>query len=249
MRPLDRLLMLVSAVAALVPGCTQKTVDHRPIEHLIDLDEPGMDLVREWLSDASNPVVVLDGSRHAGERSLLALQISSRSPMGGLALETGGLLVDGGWVRVLGSGNARLPRAIDAWNALDDDGGHRSRGMMLVGDDAVAGFFAVNGGAIDGPLGHVYYFAPDTLAWSDIAESYSAWLHWLFHGDLEDFYQGLRWPGWREEIESLGGDRAYSVYPFLWAEGPAIGERSRRDIPIDELWGLNTVEFPKQLGR
>jgi len=208
-----------------------------------------MAVVREWLASASNPIELLDVSRAAGDRSLLWLQVTTRSPMGALAHETGGVLVDDGWVRVLGSGHERLPRAIDTWNVLDAGRAPRAPGMLLVGDDAVGGFFAVNGGAIGDQLGHVFYFAPDELAWTPVTESYSEWLCWLMSGDLERFYDGLRWPGWRDDVARLGGDRAFSVCPPLWAEGPAIGERSREPVPIDELWMLHTVEFPKQLSR
>ena len=40
---------------------------------------------------AKNPVEELKVERSAGERALLALQVTSRSPMGAIALETGGL--------------------------------------------------------------------------------------------------------------------------------------------------------------
>jgi hypothetical protein len=223
-------------------------VDHRTIEELVDLEEPGMELIREWITEATNSVTVLDCDHESGRRSLLALQVTSRSPMGALALETGGLLVDGGWVRVYGSGHSRLARAIDSWNRLGAGEEPRAQGVLFVGDDAVGGFFAINGGGIEGELGHVFYFGPDSLAWTEVADSYSAWLCSLFTGDLDAFYQGERWAGWRDDVGRLAGDRGFSVYPPLWASGPAIGERSRRAVPVDELWNLHFVEYPKQIG-
>lgn len=90
----------------------------RPLEDLINTEEPGIALVREWLTEASNPVEVLDCEAGAGDETLLALQVTTRSPMGALAHDTGGLLVDHGWVRVLGAGCPRLPRSIAAWKAV-----------------------------------------------------------------------------------------------------------------------------------
>lgn len=208
-----------------------------------------MDLIRQWITKATNPVIVLEGDPEAGRRSLLALQVTSRSPMGALALETGGLLIDGGWIRVYGSGHARLPRALDTWNRLGADEMRRCPETLLVGNDAVGGFFAVNGGGIAGPPGHVFYFSPGSLAWAEVADSYSAWLWSLFTGDLAAFYEKERWDGWREDVGKLAGDRGFSIYPPLWTAGPAIGERSRKDVPIEELWGLNFVDYPKQQRR
>jgi hypothetical protein len=49
-----------------------------------------------------------------GRRTLEWLQVSTRSPLGAIALHTGGLLVDHGWLRVLGGSFAwfREPRTI-----------------------------------------------------------------------------------------------------------------------------------------
>jgi len=155
----------------------------KTLSELINLDESGLVLIREWAAEAKNPVEVLTCDRPDGERALLALQVTTRSPMGALAYETGGLLVDHGWVRVLGAGCPRLPRGIDTWNGLAG-GTRKIEGALLVADDAVGGFFALNGDGLPGPAGHVFYHAPDRLAWEDTAKGYSDWLNWLFLGDL-----------------------------------------------------------------
>jgi len=67
---------------------------------------------------------------------------------------------------------------------------------------------------------------------------YSDFLRWALQGDLEKFYEGLRWQEWQAEVSKLGGDQAFSIYPFLWAKGPPIGERSRTAVPMAELFGL-----------
>ncbi|MDD9944202.1 MAG: DUF2625 family protein [Myxococcales bacterium] len=219
----------------------------RPLEDLINTEEPGIALVREWLTEASNPVEVLDCEAGAGDETLLALQVTTRSPMGALAHDTGGLLVDHGWVRVLGAGCPRLPRSIAAWNGLGDDAEPRLSGAIAIGDDVVGGFYALNGGNLPGEPGNVSYFAPDSLEWEDLEMSYSQWLHWLFTGDLARFYENTRWPNWESEVAKLGGSQGFTIYPFLWAEGPPVGERTRGAAPIEELWHLHVIEFPRQL--
>jgi hypothetical protein len=212
----------------------------RTLDQLINHDEPGIALVKQWIGSATNAAELLAVDRQDGERALLALQVTSRSPMGALALESGGLLIDHGWVRVLGGGSSRLPRAIDQWNGIAAPGRPSTRlpGTILVGDDVLGGFFALNGGGIANELGHVFYHAPDSFDWEHMAPSYSDWLMAMMTIDLAKFYKGQRWPGWETDVATLPGDRAFNVYPFLFAEGPEIAERSRRAVPVDELWRL-----------
>jgi hypothetical protein len=220
----------------------------RTVAELVDRREPGLALVREWLRAASNPVELLPCEAAAGERSLLALQVTTRSPLGALAYETAGLLVDRGWLRLLGAGGPRLPRGLAEWNRLGKPE-PRMPGALLIGDDAVGGFFALNGGGLPGTTGHVFYLAPDTLDWEDLAVGYSEWVRWACAGDLEKFYAKTRWPEWAADAAALPGDRAFSIFPFLWLQGPPIAERSRRPIPVAELWQLHAVELPGQLTR
>jgi hypothetical protein len=218
----------------------------RPLSELVNVEEPGIQLVREWTTKATNPVEILPGDRADGERNLLALQVTTRSPMGAIAYETGGILVDFGWLRILGAGSPRLPRSLADWNGLEADT-RRLPGAVLIGDDALGGFFAANGGALPGPAGNVFYFAPDSLRWADIGLGYSQWVYWACVGKLELFYKNFRWQGWEKDVAHLRGDQGISVYPFLWANAEPIADRQRRPAPIEELWRLHTQEMPKQL--
>lgn len=219
----------------------------RSLEELIAVDDPALPELERWLASATNEVERLAVDRADGERTLVALQVTARSPMGALALHTGGLRIDGGWLRVLGGGGA-LRRDLASWNRLDA-AEPRLPGAMLVADDAVGGFFAINGGALPGAPGNIVYLAPDTLSWEDMQRGYSDWLHWALHGDLARYYESMRWPGWRDEIATLAGDVGVSVYPPLWAAGEPVAQRSRSAVPIEELWSLHAIEFPRQLSR
>lgn len=66
-----------------------------------------------------------------------------------LAHETGGLLVDHGWLRLFGSGHERLRRALGAWN---ETLGIPMSDFFLVAGDAVGGAFAMNGTALGSGL-------------------------------------------------------------------------------------------------
>src|SRR5262249_6162259 len=88
----------------------------RILEELLDTNDPAWPLVQSWVREATNAVEVLPPSDPARGEALVATQVTTRSPMGAVIYETGGLLVDHGWLRLLGSGHPRLPRSLPAWN-------------------------------------------------------------------------------------------------------------------------------------
>lgn len=204
----------------------------RTLEELVDLDDPAMPAVRRWFDEAQRPYEVLPPSERRGDL-LVALQVTTRSTMGAIAFETGGILIDHGWLRLLGSGHAKLPRDLVNWNA------DRSSGYLLVADDAVGGFFAVNGGALGGDLGSVYYWAPDTLEWEPLGLGYTDFLCWVLSERLDTFYQGLRWTGWEADLQQLAVDQCFSFYPFLWTKEGSVESSSRKAIPVAEQFSLN----------
>ncbi|HLX39691.1 MAG TPA: DUF2625 family protein [Ktedonobacteraceae bacterium] len=192
--------------------------------------------VQQWLQKAKNTVEILAGNREQGEAVFQHLRVSPRSLMGTLALETGGILVDHGWLRFLGSGNERMKENLLSWNAIQD--GYGIQQAFIVAHDVVGGFFAMNGGAFPGEKGNIFYMAPDTLAWQNLGGSYSQTFSWALTGNLDQFYGTMRWPGWQEEVGKTNGDQGLSIIPFLWTgtKEPPVAERSRRAIPLQELW-------------
>ena len=49
----------------------------------------------------------------------------------------------------------------------------------------------------------------------------------------------MRWPGWERDAARLSGDQGIAIYPFLWAKGEPVAGRSRRTVPMRELWALH----------
>ena len=207
----------------------------RTLKELVDLNEPAMPLVRQWLAKSSKPVEVLQPSERSSD-VLFSLQVTTRSPMGAITHETGGILIDHGWLRLLGSGHPKLPRNIVDWNA------GRSSGYLLVADDAIGGFFAINGGALGPDQGSMHYWAPDTLNWESLGLGYTDFLCWALSDRLNVFYESLRWPGWEVDTQQLGGDQCFNFYPFLWSEQGSVKSSSRKAINVAEQFTFN-VEF------
>jgi hypothetical protein len=222
----------------------------RPLHELLEVDEPAWPAVQSWIRKANNPVEVLPADESQRNQALLEAQVTTRSPMGAIVYHTGGLLIDSGWLRLLGSGHPKLPRAMPAWNRRRStrlDG--TSLGFWLIGDDVVGGFFALDGGAFGSGKGEVYYFAPDTLRWEPInGLHYSQFLIWSFSPDLAKFYESTRWDGWESEVTALNGDQALSIYPFLFTkEGKNIANCSRQPCPVREIFSLNVLELPNRI--
>ena len=111
-------------------------------------------------------------------------------------------------------------------------------GALLVADDVIGGFFAINGGAFEGERGNVFYRAPDTLEWEDLERGFTDFVDWAFTGDLELFYSDARCRSWRADVRDMSGDQAFSIWPPLAVAGPTIDDRSRKVVPVEESWEL-----------
>ncbi len=215
----------------------------RSYNELISDDSAWPDL--EVAARKSGRVTVLEPHAEAARTCLEKLQVTTQSTLGAVAHETGGLLVDHGWLRLFGSGHERLRRAVGRWN---ETVGVPLTDYLLVADDVVGGAFAMNGSALGTAAGNIFYFAPDALAWEDMGVGYSAFVQWAFEDDLSSFYGGLRWPDWKAAIEQIGGDQALSLAPPPWtSEGKDVSKASRRAISARELWDLQQA-FARQLG-
>jgi hypothetical protein len=171
---------------------------------------------RDWVADAERTVEVLEPLR--GEATLAALQVDAASTLGSIARETGGILVDEGWLRLLGGGSERLPSLAEWAGLLDEPLVEPVDRGLCVAADAVGGFFVLLA-----QTNRVHSFLPDTLEWQDTGLGYSEFVHWTLSGDLDAFYGELR----GRDRPALAADEALSIH-----EAPGTTR------PIVELWAL-----------
>ena len=194
--------------------------------------------VQAWRAASTRSVDILDCSRADAEATLHATQVTTRSPMGAVAFHSGGIVVDGGWLRFLGAGSPRIGGGLREWN--ESLGGPRLEppvgAALLVAYDAIGGWFAINAGRWPERPGGVHYMAPDATGWQPLDMGYSGLLRWALAGDLDEFYETQRWPTWQSEVASLGPDQAIHIYPPLGFEATPVADRSRRAVPATELW-------------
>lgn len=218
------------------------------VEELIKTDL-GWILVYGWIAQAKNKVEMLPVDTAKAKDALYKTQVTTNSPMGGLIHKTGGLLIDNGWIRILGSGNTKLNRSLPDWNkgkSFNDFG--EAPSFLLIADDAIGGFFLLNGGGLGEDLGKVYYFSPDNLEFEPLDITYTEFLQFCFNNDLSEFYDGMRWTNWREDVAALNGNEVFSFFPFLWTtEGSDINKCERKPVPVQEQYKLN-LDMRKQIG-
>jgi hypothetical protein len=218
------------------------------MEELINTTDPAWPIVQKWIDSAKNKVEILELDPAKGREALYNAQISTYSTLGSVIYNTGGILVDKGWIRILGSGSARLSRSVADWNkgkSISAFGDKPS--FLLVADDAVGGFFAINYGAFGSDLKNIYYLAPNSLNWEPLGFGYGEFILFCFESDLNKFYKGLRWSTWNQFIANLDGNKSYTFRPYLFtAEGTDIEKCTRKLISTEELYNFN-IEKQKEL--
>lgn len=235
------LLTLVIISLSLVTSAQNKM---QSLDELINKTDPAWPLVKKWLDSAKNKVEVLEPDSATAKNALFNTQVSTYSTLGAVIYNTGGIMIDNGWLRILGSGSKRLSRSVPEWNkgkTIKEFGDKPA--YLLVADDAVGGFFAINYGAFGTDLKNVYYLAPNSLKWESLGAGYSEFILFCFDSDLSKFYEGLRWSTWNQFIANLDGNKSYSFRPYLWSdEGKDIEKCTRKLVPTEDLFQFNLVK-------
>lgn len=239
--------------------CCCKNVGMRELGELVDVEEPAWPMVLEQITASPTPVEVLPVDASRAGRCLVQLQVTVRSCLGAVVFYTGGLSVDGGWLRVFGGSQSRGAAGLPSLSQVNRfpsvvEPEWRPAGGLVLAHDVLGGVFALNGldpaaAGRPGQPGEMVYFAPDRLGWEALGFGHGAWVAWLLSERLDQFYEDLRWPGWQEEVAALGGSEGISVYPFLWtaeAQRDLIAT-SRRAVPMAELLGV-CGDLCRQLG-
>jgi hypothetical protein len=241
--------LFIATILTLTTLTTTAQNKMQPVEELINKTDPGWTLVKDWIKSAKNKVEILPVDTTRAKDALYKIQVTTRSPMGAVVYMTGGLLIDNGWIRILGSGSEKLNRTLPDWNrgkSFKEFGDAPT--FLLIADDAIGGFYLLNGGGLGKDLGKIYYFSPDDLEYEPLDITYTEFLQFCFDGDLDKFYEGKRWTTWRNEVSQLDGDKVFNFYPFLWTkEGKDINKISRNVVPVEEQYSFNS-NMRKQLG-
>ena len=208
----------------------------RSAPELSDVEDPAWPEIKQAVARAAVPVRVLPVSRSQGSDVLFRLQVSAASALGAMALNCGALVLDHGWLRLLGGGADALPDLAEANGLGDPANGRSAPPWLVVAFDVLGGQFAVDGGGLGIGDREVCYRGPDTLRWVGLGTGHSDFVSAALSGALTDFYGSLRWPGWEQEVAEVGLGDGLSLYPPPFsAEGADIAAVSRRPVPFGEL--------------
>jgi hypothetical protein len=154
----------------------------KSLEELVNTEDPFFNIMNKWVLESKNEVVILSPSSNRTQ-ILQDVQVTTHSIPGSLIYHTGGILIDHGWIRILGSGNEAFPRDVHSWNSESN-----GSGLYLIADDVAGGIYAINGGEFSGEMNAIYYWAPDSMEWEDLELKFSDFFAWLLSGDLDRFY-------------------------------------------------------------
>ncbi|GAA4530733.1 DUF2625 family protein [Amycolatopsis samaneae] len=230
----------------------------RDITELVDVPHPSWPVLIDAFAGSFTAHTVLPPDPERCRATLHQLQVTARSPLGAITLNSGGILVHDGWLRIYGGsggGPAGLPgmAEVNGFPATVEPGWQPSEGLIIA-HDVLGGVFVLNGMEPErhgrpGPPGGVVYFSPASLSWEDLEMGHSQWLTWLLDGGSAEHYSELLWPSWRAEVAGLGPRDGITVYPFLWSQEAQedLAATTRKPAPLSQILDLH-AGFCEQLG-
>ncbi len=189
-----------------------RKINMKTLEELNDKQKSAWTIMQDWFKQANNHYEILPRDVENAGAELVGMQLPTSTPLGAVIYETGGILVDHGWLRILGSGNEKLPRGLFEWNfgKTFEQSGEKPF-HLLIADDAIGGYFAVNGGGLGEKVGLVHYFHPKKQKWESIGLNYSQFIGWALTADIASFYHSLRSENWQAEIADLNGNQVINL--------------------------------------
>ena len=208
------------------------------------LGDPAWPLIEGWSAEATNPHRLLPAEDAAGIATLDSLEgLTEWSALGALARRCAALVVDD-WLVVLGAGGQGYP----GLREFNEPGPDALDGALLVAVDVMGGGFAVNGGRLGcGEAGEVCYLGPDTLEWMECGLGHAAFVQWALSGNTDQFYEDLRWSGWRSDVRALAPGQGIFSFPPPWSAEGRGSDVDRKPVPLLEAWGV-VLSTARQIG-
>jgi hypothetical protein len=237
----------------------------RDIAELVDVPDPAWPWLTADLDCSFAHYTVLPPDPETCRATLQQLQVTARSPLGAITLNTGGILIYDGWLRIYGGsggGPAGLPSMAEVNGfpaAVDPD--WRPTAGLIIGHDVLGGVFTLNGinpeqHGRPGTPGSVTYFSPQTLAWEDLEMGHTKWLRWIMQ-DAASHYHDLLWPTWRAEAAALSLRDGISVFPCLWSQEAQqdMAATTRSAVALEQILDMHAgsctaldLDDPGELG-
>jgi len=221
------------------PLCGQKLPPRRREDPTVDHNRGMVDTRGDAWSElsrliATSPLNVMVCPPHDASATAATLGLGTGSFLGAFARNTSGVIVDDGWLRLLGGSSSA-----DGLPGLDQASA-ATTGLLVIAIDVLGGVFALDGGALGTGNGSVHHFSVDSLSWEDLELGHAAFVTRMLAGATTSFYESLRWPGWQADIATLQPRQGLSLYPYPFtAEGKDVSSASKRAVPMAELLAVH----------
>ncbi|BBY46708.1 hypothetical protein MARA_01380 (plasmid) [Mycolicibacterium arabiense] len=223
----------------------------RDVVELVGVLDPAWPWLVADLDSSFADYAILPPEPQSCEAALHQLQVTARSPLGAVVLNTAGVLVHGGWLRMYGGsggGSTGMP-SIGEVNGFPADPvpGWQPAAGLIIAHDVLGGVFALNGAhpqqhGRPGVPGSVVHFSAATLTWEDLDMGHTEWLSWVVE-DATSHYRDLLWPTWRAECAALGLREGISVYPSPWSDEAQqdMAATTRGAVPLEQILDMHAA--------
>jgi hypothetical protein len=239
MRLVKAIAVILFLSAAYSPAHAQSKLKMLP--DLVSTGNANWERILMIAGKAKNKVEILPRDSAKASVALIRSQLSTNTLLGSVIYNCGGIIVDEGWVRILGSGCGRLQRSVPDWNAGKIEAMRNEEAFfLLIADDVLGGLFAIKASSVEEleSIGTVFYYGPNSLTWQSTGLSYSSFLIYCFNGDLHDFYDDFRWKGWQEDVKNIDCNSVISCYPMLWTREGLQLKANRKLLAIQSQWNM-----------
>lgn len=193
--------------------------------------------ILQVFSTSKSNIIQVPGENAIGENTVKMLGLNEKTALATIIYNVAGITIDN-CIRILGQGNSEIV-SIAEINKIENGIPTKIKGLLIVATDIFGGMYAMNTEEIDGVLGEIFYFGPDTLEWEVLNMKYSQFLYWTVNGNTEEFYESMKWNDWEKYAETTNFNQGILIYPFLWSQEIKLETASKKIVPFEELVNVN----------
>lgn len=201
------------------------------------LDKQLWDDIQKMFEESEASIECIPGNQTVGTNQVNELMVNYNSVLATIVYTTAGITVNK-CIRILGQGNDEIPSICEI-NEIRDGYPERIKGFLIVATDIFGGMYAMNVTELNGKMGMMHYFAPDTLEWEPLDMKYAQFLSWAVDGNTEEFYESMKWSDWEKYADETRFDQGILIYPFLWSKEIKIESATKKIVPFQELINVN----------
>lgn len=206
--------------------------------------EENWNAIKELLQSSERKIEIVENENPRAPMILKWAKIKEHTDLAAVISNCEQIIVDD-WVHVFGSGKGADGQTVFMLSSLADED-YMKHGIV-VAKDVLGGLYAICMNEMDDAYGDIFYLQPECLEWENSGMSYSEFLVWLAHEDLDAFYQDVRWEGWRDVTSHINIESALKFTPEIWMANCDISAAPRQIVPfkkqLDDELGAYLEDF------